>query len=345
MLVVMSARPPNTIELPWHLKGLLMALRTPTYTTTRLLYHISSTRYGFLCPEDRAFYESSEDPMGYLIKMAEAYFLNADIKGVGADGEELRVKKRPTSNQLIFTASMRMGHIRSRIAKVLVVKEYPVVRSYRKHQRLFSAMWLALLPFAMTEKTGFFTTLWAVVIAYAVLALEDLAMKLVDPYGEDEGDLPIRDLCVNASATILEAVNSINWGTDSMIRESLVDNDERLDAVVDGSNIYNKYTVASKAPLQRDSKKGDSTEEDDEQDSLLDVDDDGIVEFCGPRDHRTKISLHAHFIRSVPWPTLTAITVWTVAALMISYVTRDHSLNGQIPWWRSIVAISTNVAK
>jgi predicted membrane chloride channel (bestrophin family) len=52
---------------------------------------------------------------------------------------------------------------------------------------LFSSLslglWLAILPFALVQNSGWLTILWAPMISYGVVGMEEMAMELSDPFG------------------------------------------------------------------------------------------------------------------------------------------------------------------
>lgn len=278
-----------------------------------------------LSDDDQKFVNNSTDSIDYLLKVVEAYFITADMPG------RTTIYKETDSTGLHFAtaliSSARITQLRHQISKIKSVKRFPVVGSYRRHQYIFTALWLAFLPFSMTSQTGFSTILWAPVISYGILSLEGLAAKLVDPFGTDETDLDVHDLFTACANSILEMVNSVGWECDRHVREAPVDEAPRLGCSISGNTVMDSCTLAS---LSRASSE-----------------DDEVFAFFGPKKFKMKPSLFAHFIDSLPFVQLTAVAVWAAFACFISNVTRNSSSNNLDAsyWWTSFVSINSNVMK
>lgn len=293
------------------------------------LLGIASTKEGIpeslLSDDDRGFVNNSSDSIDYLLKVVEAYFITADMPGRATPYKDTDSTGLHFATALISSA--RITRLRHQISKVKSVKRFPVVGSYRRHQYIFTILWLAFLPFSMTSQTGFFTIFWAPVISYGILSLEGLASKLVDPFGTDATDLGIYSLFTACANSILEMVNSVGWECDRHVRESPVDEAPRLGCSISGDTVMDSCTLAS---LSRASSE-----------------DDEVFAFFGPKKFKMKPSLFAHFIDSLPFVQLTAVIVWTAFACFISNITRTRSPNGPDPslWWTSFVSVNSDILK
>lgn len=280
-----------------------------------------SAKGSLLTHEDRAVVDSSADPIDYLLKVVQAYFVTADMPG---KSEPYKVTD---SNGLFFAAgvisSIRISRLRELISKIRSVKRFPVVGCYRRHQYVFTALWLAFLPFSMTSQTGFFTILWAPLISYGVLALEALASKLVDPYGTDDTDLDVYSLFTNTANEILETVNSVGWECEYHVRESQLDESPRLGCLLLRDAVMNGCTLAS-LPAECGQ-------------------DDSIGKFYGPHKLKMKPCLLAHITRSVPVFQLFAVVGWTCVACIISYYSRSGAIDGDERWWSAFLSVNKDV--
>ncbi|KAI0556789.1 bestrophin [Gracilaria domingensis] len=158
---------------------------------------------GLLSASDKQKLEGRNDPISYLLQTIEAYIVVQDKKN--REGHDDMGPYRCQGTIVILMLN-RMLTLRELIQRAFGVKRFTVVKSYTRHQHFFTLVWLVLLPFAMTPSAGFFRLLWAPIISYGVTGLEEIAVKLVDPYGTDAIDIPVNDMCVEIAGFILDAV-------------------------------------------------------------------------------------------------------------------------------------------
>lgn len=196
---------------------------------------------GFLSKQDRQQFESSAFPIQHLLQTIQAYVVLQDSTVREGHPNMLEYKLSPNITTALI---IRIARIREMIFQAVGVKRFPVIGSYTKHQRIFAALWLAILPLAMTSFAGFFTILWTPIISYGVLAMEEIAAKLVDPYGTDSIDINLDQMCLNAANSVLEAVDNINWGCQPNIHSSNVTESPGLGINMKGECAYRKYDLA-----------------------------------------------------------------------------------------------------
>lgn len=278
---------------------------------------------GMLSPEDRRRFETSPTPLDHLVQTVEAYFILQD--SVAREGHP-DIPKVRTAGTFTETLLIRMLKVREAMSKAFGVKKFPVISSYTRHQHLFTFLWLALLPFAMTPNTGFFTILWAPLISFGVLGLEEIAEKLVDPYGNDAIDIPLDKMCLEASSSIIQGVTSVNWGCDVHTQSGGSEISPQLGTVLNKKTPGHAYTLAHFDKSEECTEFGEGEPQN----------------FAGPKIPKMKPSLFAHLIRSVPWWVLVCITSWTTVATLISYLARDKSQVAR--WWQSNFSVNTTVA-
>lgn len=282
-------------------------------------------REGLLMPEDRRSFENSPAPLEHLLRTVESYFISPNGQ---KEPEMENLHDSVVTYSVTRFVMKRMRTIRALMTQALCVKRFAIIKSYHQHQHVFAVMWLALLPFSMAPKNGFWAILWSSIISYAVLSMENLATTLADPYGQDSIDLPIAKLCLNASAAVLSAVDSVQWDCDYHVRHSEIDLNNRLGTVVKGQNVYCKHLVASSAFHDMHN---------DNEEKLP------PIVFKGPRGRKTKATFLAHIVRSVPWVWLLAVTAWTVLACILSFIARDKEPEEKSRWWTSLISVSGNV--
>lgn len=281
-----------------------------------------TARKSLLSEADRKLLEESASPLDHLIDTVHSYSVSQDNKDRDLYLDRPFVQNAAASVALIE----RISKIRAITAQAFGIKRFPVVPSYKNHQRLFSALWLILLPLSKTNKTGFFTILWAPLIAYTVFALEEIASKLVDPLCDEEIDIPVNDVCNTMANNILQAVNSVEWDCNTNIHPSPKDSKQ------------NK-SVKSVSLHMNDSN--DSNETGLVSVNLKDPADQAAESADQPAETKRKPSLLNHFVRSVPWFVILIVTAWTTIACIISYFLRRTDIDDR--WWVSRISVDTSV--
>lgn len=270
-----------------------------------------------LSPTDLQLLEDNTDPVDHLLKTVEAYFLTADMPD---KNEPYKITDLTVDKAVTITVATRIESLRQIVAKIKTIRSFPVVGSYTRHQRLMIVVWLMILPFAMTNETGFFTILWAPLISYGILGLEAIANSLMNPFGPKPTDVRVDRQLTGTANAVIEAVNSIAWDVDYHIRESHIDEEPRLGAKLSGESVVDEYTLAR-----------------------FDEDDADLIEFAGPRAPYMRQTLYAHVMRSVPiWNVLFALG-WTTFACVISYISRRRDLDDKVIWWRPFISVSPDV--
>jgi putative membrane protein len=51
------------------------------------------------------------------------------------------------------------------------------------------------LPFALVNEFGWFTVLDVALVAYTFFGIEEIGVEIEGPFGHDENDLPLEDIC------------------------------------------------------------------------------------------------------------------------------------------------------
>lgn len=262
-------------------------------------------------------------PVDYLLGVVENFVLelNADACKDIESFEPIH----PATDRIINLE--RVNRVREMVETAFNVKRFPVIPSYTQHQRVFTALWLFLLPLSMTADLGWYTILWAPLIAYAVFGLETISNKLVDPFGTDDIDIPVDDLCRRASSAVLDGVCSVHWGSVRLPERFEQPPLTGFGISVEGSRIHNKFAL----PRLKSSQNG-------EEPGKKDL----AVTFSSSVEAKVEPTLYAHFSHSVPWSAITAVSCWALIAVVLSYVTRE--LGTETRWWSSRLSVSSDVA-
>jgi putative membrane protein len=76
----------------------------------------------------------------------------------------------------------------------------PFSYSVMIHRTIY--LFCALLPFGLVDGAGRLTPLFALLLAYAFMALEAIAAQIEDPFGLEENDLALNTICVAIEAAL-----------------------------------------------------------------------------------------------------------------------------------------------
>jgi ion channel-forming bestrophin family protein len=75
------------------------------------------------------------------------------------------------------------------------IHKTPMPFAYVVHLRRALILYLATLPFALVGRFGWLTVPAVLLIAYNVLGIEEIGVEIEDPFGEQENDLPLEEIC------------------------------------------------------------------------------------------------------------------------------------------------------
>ncbi len=142
---------------------------------------------------------------------------------IGPAAEDLTPEERQdllTSQHLALHASQRMTHIllqayrrglitdRINVAldqnvQLLIdsiggcerIRKTPLPFAYVVHLRRALVMYCFTLPFALVDTFGWFTVVDVALVAYTYFGIEEIGVEIEGPFGHDENDLPLKDIC------------------------------------------------------------------------------------------------------------------------------------------------------
>jgi ion channel-forming bestrophin family protein len=82
----------------------------------------------------------------------------------------------------------------------LATTPLPFSYSVMIHRTIY--LFCVLLPFGLVDNAGLLTPLFALLVAYAFMALEAIAAQIEDPFGVEENDLALNAICNTLEATL-----------------------------------------------------------------------------------------------------------------------------------------------
>ena len=96
------------------------------------------------------------------------------------------------------------------------IRKTPLPFAYVVHLRRALIIYCFSLPFALVESFGWFTILDVLFVAYTFFGIEEIGVEIEGPFGNDENDLPMQDIC----ETIHRNVYALA-GMSASVREAL----------------------------------------------------------------------------------------------------------------------------
>ena len=84
------------------------------------------------------------------------------------------------------------------------IKQTPMTYGYVATLRSFLVLWLATLPLTLVGEYGWLAPPALSLIAFLFLTVEQMAIEIEQPFGDDENDLPIEDYILNLQGCLEE---------------------------------------------------------------------------------------------------------------------------------------------
>ncbi len=88
------------------------------------------------------------------------------------------------------------------------IRNTPIPYSYSMFLKKFIFIYVATVPIAFVSSLGYGTIFMAIFVFYVLVSIEILAEELEDPFGVDDNDLPLDDICIKITANTKDIFNS-----------------------------------------------------------------------------------------------------------------------------------------
>jgi ion channel-forming bestrophin family protein len=83
------------------------------------------------------------------------------------------------------------------------IHKTPLPFAYVVHLRRALILYCITLPFALIESYGWSTIIDTLLIAYILFGIEEIGVEIEDPFGEDDNDLPLEEICGTIERNLL----------------------------------------------------------------------------------------------------------------------------------------------
>jgi ion channel-forming bestrophin family protein len=96
------------------------------------------------------------------------------------------------------------------------IRKTPMPFAYAVHLRRSLVIYCFTLPFAMVETFGWTTVIDVLAIAYTLFGIEEIGVEIEGPFGHDDNDLPLEEICETIQKNLYAVV-----GLERLNREAL----------------------------------------------------------------------------------------------------------------------------
>jgi putative membrane protein len=96
------------------------------------------------------------------------------------------------------------------------IRKTPLPFAYVVHLRRALVMYCFSLPFALVDAYGWATVLDTLIVAYIFFGIEEIGVEIEGPFGHDDNDLPLEDICSTIRHNLLTLVELEQAAPDLM---------------------------------------------------------------------------------------------------------------------------------
>ncbi|TNE73942.1 MAG: hypothetical protein EP333_06275, partial [Bacteroidetes bacterium] len=87
------------------------------------------------------------------------------------------------------------------------IRNTPIPFSYSLFLKKFIFIYVTTLPLAFVHMFGFYSALIATFVFYVLVSMEVLAEEIEDPFGTDDNDLPLDEICERIRLNVREIIH------------------------------------------------------------------------------------------------------------------------------------------
>ena len=84
------------------------------------------------------------------------------------------------------------------------IRNTPIPMAYALHLKRILLLYCLTLPFGFIGQLGWFAIPIVLIVFYTMVGIELIGEEIEDPFGLDENDLPVEELCYKIKANIEE---------------------------------------------------------------------------------------------------------------------------------------------
>lgn len=96
------------------------------------------------------------------------------------------------------------------------IRKTPMPFAYAVHLRRSLVIYCFTLPFAMVETFGWTTVVDVLLLAYTFFGIEEIGVEIEGPFGHDDNDLPLEDICETIQKNLYSLAGIEKLGRDRL---------------------------------------------------------------------------------------------------------------------------------
>ena len=131
---------------------------------------------------------------------------NIIAKALYAKIHELHLQKQLT-NEHLFILNEELKSFTDNCGACERIKNTPIPYSYNIFLKKMIFLYIMSLPIFFSTEFGYLTVVISVIVLYVFASIELIAEEIEDPFGEDDNDLPLNDICNKIKTNLNEILN------------------------------------------------------------------------------------------------------------------------------------------
>jgi len=113
------------------------------------------------------------------------------------------------ANATFATLTTALDNMAQAVGGMERVKNTPTPFGYVAALRTFVLLWLSTMPFTLIGPFGWLACIAIGMLSFLFLNLEQMAMEIEQPFGDDADDLPLEDYCLGIERVCLDAIKRL----------------------------------------------------------------------------------------------------------------------------------------
>jgi putative membrane protein len=131
---------------------------------------------------------------------------NRVAKALYAKVNELYINKQ-LSNEHLIILNDELKSFTDNCGACERIKNTPIPYSYNIFLKKMIFLYVISLPIFFSTEFGYITVAISVIVLYVFASIELIAEEIEDPFGEDDNDLPLNDICNRIKTNLDEILN------------------------------------------------------------------------------------------------------------------------------------------
>ena len=118
-------------------------------------------------------------------------------------------KRRSISDMMLVTLDQNVQLLIDYLGACERIHNTPMPFAYMVHLRRALILYSFTLPLALVDRFGWWTVPAVPLVAYVMYGIEEIGVETEDPFGTDENDLPLEEICQSIAANLCEILDTL----------------------------------------------------------------------------------------------------------------------------------------